>query len=137
MKFEEKIMINSTAKEIFKSYENVADWPTWDPDCKKAELSGPFKSGATGIIYPKGGPKSKLYFTDVKPDKSFEVECKLPLCVMKFKHELTESNGQTQVLHRVTFEGLLSPIFGRLIGSSLKKSLPHALNGLKKKIEKT
>lgn len=135
MKFEEKIMINSSASEIFKIYENVADWPSWDPDCKKAELLGSFKAGSTGIIQPNGGPKSKLYFTEVKLDKSFQVECRLPLCIMKFDHELTESHGRTQVLHRVTFEGILSPVFGKLIGNSLKKSLPHALAGLKKKVE--
>jgi hypothetical protein len=136
MQFEEKIIISASAEKVFKIYENVSDWPSWDPDCKKAELQGSFVSGAEGIIYPHGGPKSKLKFTEVNPYMGFKVECKLPFCVMKFDHELTSINGKTQALHRVTFIGLFAPIFGRLIGSSLKKSLPNALAGLKSISEK-
>lgn len=95
-----------------------------------------FHGGAKGVIYPQGGPKSQLKFTQVNRSNGFKVECNLPLCVMKFDHELTTINGQTQALHRVTFVGLLSPIFGRLIGSSLKKSLPKALEALKNAAEK-
>lgn len=131
MQFHETVLIDASAEKIFKIYENVGGWPSWDPDCKKAELDSSFVSGATGIVYPHGGPKSKLKFTHVIPNKEFKVECKLPFCVMKFDHELSSINGKTQALHRVTFSGLLAPLFGRLIGSSLKKSLPKALSGLK------
>lgn len=136
MQFEEKILINASTEKIFKNYANVPAWPTWDPDCKKAELDGQFITGATGTIYPHGGPKSKLRFTHVVSNKEFKVECNLPLCIMKFEHELSTVNGMTQALHRVTFTGLLAPLFGRLIGSGLKKSLPKALNGLKTISEK-
>jgi hypothetical protein len=136
MQFEEKIIINASAEKIFKVYEKVSEWPSWDPDCKKAELNGPFVSGAEGVIYPHGGPKSRLRFTQVTPSTGFKVECNLPFCVMKFDHKLTSVNGKTQALHRVSFVGFFAPIFGRLIGSGLKKSLPKALAGLKNISEK-
>ena len=129
-------MINASAAKIFDVYKDVSGWPTWDPDCKKAEIDGPFVSGAVGTIYPHGGPKSKLKFVQVTPNAGFKVECNLPLCLMKFDHELKDVDGHTEALHRVTFVGFLSPLFGRLIGSGMKKSLPKALAGLKKAAEK-
>ena len=35
----------------------------------------------------------------------------------------------------VSFTGFLAPIFGRLIGSGIKKGLPNTLNGLKVAVE--
>jgi hypothetical protein len=81
------------------------------------------------------GPKAKIVFKKVVPNSSFTVESKLPLCVMRFEHELSEVDGQTLAVHRVIFEGVLSPVFGRLIGRQIKKGLPHTLEGLKRAVE--
>jgi hypothetical protein len=88
-----------------------------------------------GEVVPHGGPKSALHFVEVNKNKSVRMECKLPLCKMRFDYELQEQGGSTVVTHRTTFTGLLAPIFGRLIGSGMKKSLPAALAGLKGKAE--
>jgi hypothetical protein len=51
-------------------------------------------------------------------------------------HELDETKGGiTQATHGVIFQGLLAPLFGRLIGSGMRKTLPHALAGLKQAAE--
>ncbi len=137
MKFESSTLIDAPASRIFSIYANVADWPRWDVDAKSASIDGNFVSGATGVVVPHGGPKSKILFTRVTADRGFVVECKLPLCVMRFEYELEAKGDATLATHRVTFEGLLSPVFGRLIGSGMKKSLPNALAALKALAEKT
>ena len=59
-------------------------------------------SGAKGVIVPNGGPKSEILFTEVMKDKGFNAQCKLPLCVMHFEHELEEVKGAgTRATHRV------------------------------------
>lgn len=50
---------------------------------------------------------------------------------MRFEYELNAEGNATRATHRVQFEGLLAPLFGRLIGSGMKKTLPKALAGLK------
>jgi hypothetical protein len=45
------------------------------------------------------------------------------------------SGAGTQATHRVIFQGPLAPLFGRLIGSGMRKTLPHALAGLKQAAE--
>jgi Polyketide cyclase / dehydrase and lipid transport len=136
MQFESSTQINTPAKTVFALYENVAQWPVWDTDVKAASISGPFVSGARGVIEPNGGPKSDIVFTEVVRNKSFTVDCKLPLCKMRFEHELQESGGSTRATHRVVFEGLLAPLFGRIIGSGMRKSLPNVMATLKATAEK-
>jgi hypothetical protein len=136
MQFEASTQINASSAAVFSLYANVAGWPTWDPDVKAASLEGAFVSGAQGVIAPKGGPKSAIVFTEVVKDRKFTAQCKLPLCVMRFEHVLDEMQGSgTTATHRVIFEGMLAPLFGRLIGSGMRKTLPGALAGLKRAAE--
>jgi uncharacterized protein YndB with AHSA1/START domain len=136
MNFEASTLINAPIATVFSLYANVPGWPTWDSDVKQATLDGPFVSGARGVIFPNGGPKSEIVFTEVVKNKKFIAQCKLPLCVMRFEHELVEGQGgTTSATHRVVFAGLLAPVFGRLIGSGMRKTLPHAMAGLKRAAE--
>lgn len=135
MHFEESIVISAPAEKVFSLYANVAGWPSWDPDVKEASIDGALASGVAGTLHPSNGPKSKIILTEVAPNRLFTVESKLPLCVMRFEHELSNASGQTKALHRVSFSGALSPLFGRLIGSQIRKGLPHSLQGLKRAAE--
>ncbi|MFM7331268.1 MAG: SRPBCC family protein [Brachymonas sp.] len=135
MQIESSILVKTPASTIYALYADVANWNTWDPDLKSSSIDGAFANGATGEVVPKGGPKSKVVFNDIVPNKSFSVECKLPLCKMRFEHELAQQGHGTTATHRVVFEGLLAPLFGRLIGSGMRKTLPHAMESLKKAAE--
>jgi hypothetical protein len=137
MQFEVSTQINAPAPAVFALYESVAQWPQWDTDVKSASIEGPFVSGARGVIVPNGGPKSDIVFSEVIRNKSFTVDCKLPLCMMRFEHQLDVKNGGTLATHRVVFDGLLSPLFGRLIGSGMRKSLPGVMAKLKEVAEKS
>jgi Polyketide cyclase / dehydrase and lipid transport len=136
MQFEASTQTNASSAAVFSLYANVSGWPTWDPDVKAASVNGDFVSGAKGVIAPNGGPKSEIIFTEVVEGKKFAAQCKLPLCTMRFEHELNDAKGKgTQATHRVIFQGPLAPLFGRLIGSGMRKTLPHALAGLKQAAE--
>jgi hypothetical protein len=132
MQFESSIQISAPAATVFALYADVANWHTWDPEVKAASLQGAFASGVKGVIVPHGGPKSTINFSEVTPPRRFVASCKLPLCLMRFENELKSHSGGTQATHRVFFEGLLAPLFGRLIGSGMRKTMPLALQGLKK-----
>ena len=135
MKFEECVVIKAPIANVFGIYADVGSWKKWDPDVQSSTIEGAFVSGALGTLQPTKGPKAKIVFKEVVPNSSFTVESKLPLCVMRFEHELSELDGQTLAVHRVIFEGVLSPVFGRLIGRQIKKGLPHSLRGLKRAVE--
>ena len=135
MKFEEAISINAPAEQIFSVYTAVSDWPKWDTDTVASSIDGPFEVGTTGKIKPEGQPVTPITLVEVTPNKSFTVECKLPLCKMQFIHEMVGQDDEAEVKNIVLFTGLLSPVFGLLIGSKIKKSMSSSLLGLKKYIE--
>ena len=135
MQFEEKISINATAEAVFAAYENVAGWPQWDPDTLSSQLDGPFEQGTKGKLKPKQGPETKIQLIEVSKNKSFTVECKLPLCKMHFVHELLPADQTTEVTNKIIFSGLLAPVFGRFIGKEIKDTLPASLAGLKQFLE--
>ena len=135
MQFEQRILINAPVDKVFSLYADVSGWSSWDPDVKASYIDGQFSTGASGTLQPSSGPKAKITFTEVLQNRLFTVESKLPLCTMRFQHELSLVGNQTQALHRVSFVGFLAPLFGRLIGSQIRKGLPRTLEGLKRAAE--
>lgn len=136
MKFKHSIFIDRKPADIYSVYENVSGWPTWDLETESASIDGEFAVGTTGKIKPKGAPQSKIKLVEVTPDKSFTVECGLPLCKMSFVHILTEKDQGTDVVNEVNFTGLLAPLFSRMVGKAIDKTIPESLQGLKSFTEK-
>ena len=135
MKFEQKIEIGVDPSTVFAAYKDVSGWSQWDPETESASIDGQFSAGTTGKIKPKGAPESKMKLIEVTENKSFTVECPLPLCKMNFVHLMSENTTGTELVNQIEFSGFLSPIFGRLIGKGINKSLPESLKGLKEYVE--
>jgi ligand-binding SRPBCC domain-containing protein len=135
IQFQEQVLISAPPEKVFSLYAKVTDWPSWDPDVKQSSIEGSFSSGAGGTLTPSKGPKAKILFIEVVQNKSFTVDSKLPLCVMRFEHELVREGDQTKAVHRITFQGLLSGLFGRIIGNQIRTGLPNTLKGLKRAAE--
>lgn len=138
MRFSQSITTSATAQKIFDMYADVAQWSKWDKDVEYSSIDGDFKTGATGVLKPKGAPKSTLYFTEIKKNKSFTTMSKLPLCLIYFEHTITViDETSVEITHSVEFVGALSFFFGRVIGNSIKKNLPEVLHTLKLSAETT
>jgi hypothetical protein len=137
MQFEHTHRIAATPARIYARYADVAAWREWDEDLKASSIDGPFVSGATGVVEPKSGPKSKVRFLDVQPDQGFAVECGLPLCTMRFEYELSPTGGGTLATHRVVFKGALGWFFGRVIGSGMRADLPKSMQRLERVVLQT
>jgi len=128
------IEIDAPRKKIFALYEDVGSWPIWDSEILAVHLPGLYP-GASGWLRPRQGPKAKIYISEVVRDTSFTVEGLLPLCRMQFGHELDGDGDRTNVTHWVRFTGPLAPLFRRLIGRGIDRTLPHTLAGLKRTSE--
>lgn len=131
MKVEHRIAIAASPETIFRIYEDVRNWHSWDPDTKQASIDGPFRVGTTGRITPPKGMTVPMLLTEVEPAKCFTVESKTPLFRMLFEHELVPVDGVTEVVHRVTFSGLLSFVLGPMLSRQLNSGLPVTLSRLK------
>lgn len=131
MKVEHRININASSDLIYRIYEDVRNWHTWDPDTKSASLDGPFEVGSRGKLTPTRGNTVPMVLTQAERGRRFTVESKIPFFRMLFEHELIAQPGATQVVHRVTFSGPLSFILGPMLSKQLNSGLPVTLSKLK------
>jgi Polyketide cyclase / dehydrase and lipid transport len=132
MQVESKAVVPTGPEPIFRLYADVSSWQSWDPDTKEATLNGPFEVGTKGRLVPTKGNAVPMEVTSVEPNRSFTVVSRIPLFKMVFEHELRPVLGGTEVTHRVTFSGLLSPVLGRLLAAQLRVGLPRTLQSLSK-----
>ena len=135
MQVEHSILVNAPAERIFRIYQDVSAWHTWDPDTKHASLEGPFAVGSRGSLTPTKGNSVPMVLTRVEPNACFTVESKIPLFRMVFEHELIPEFGAIKVVHRVTFSGLLSFLLGTMLVKQLNHGLPVTLASLKRLAE--
>ncbi len=131
MQVEHRTLVQASPETVFKLYQDVANWHTWDPDTKQASLDGPMRIGARGSLTPTKGRTVPMAVTALVQGRSFTVESKIPLFRMVFEHELNPTAAGTEVVHRVSFSGLLSFVLGPLLIKQLNQGLPVTLNKLK------
>jgi Polyketide cyclase / dehydrase and lipid transport len=128
MQVEHRIAVAASSETIFRIYKDVQNWNTWDPDTKQASLEGPFEVGSRGRLTPTKGNTVSMLLTQVVPNSCFTVESRIPLFRMLFEHELLPLPEATEVVHRVTFSGLLSVVLGPMLTKQLNKGLPVTLS---------
>ena len=128
---EASIDVAADPATAFAVHADVEGWTRWDPTLEAAELDGPFAAGTRGWLKPAGAPRTRIEIVEVDAPASFAVVARLPLCRMRFEHELVPIEIGTRVRHRVSFSGPLAAVFARLVGPGIERDLPATLAGLK------
>ncbi len=135
MLIEHKTTVLAAPGVLFRIYEDVANWPAWDPDTQRAFLDGPLQPGAQGKLTPTEGNTVPMRVTEFTRDRSFTVESRIPMFRMVFEHELTPTASGTEVAHRVTLSGPLVLVLGRTLARRIDAGLPVTLRNLKQLAE--
>lgn len=109
---------------VWRLWESVPRWPEWDEGLDAIEFAGALTVGSAGRITPTGGPSWPFTIISAEPGVRFTDETRLPLCRLRFAHELGEAGGgRTAVTITVSFHGLLAPLFRRVIGKDIAADL--------------
>jgi len=135
MVHEATVFVSAPPEVVFAIYRDVANWHTWDPDTKAAALEGPFAVGVRGQLTPSKGRAVPMQVVEVTENRSFTVECKVPLFCMWFEHELAPSSLGTQVTQRLRTTGLLGFLLNPIIGKQVREGFPKTLASLKRLAE--
>lgn len=129
------IISTASPAAIWQVWQDVANWNTWDHGIEFSTINGPFETGTTGTLKPKGGPLVHTTLTHVEPMKAFADESKLPFARIIVSHFLQERDGNTEVTHQIEMKGFLTFLFAYLIGRTMKKNLPQEMEAMIKKAE--
>ncbi len=125
----------ASASDVWQIWQDVSNWNSWDHGLEFSKIDGPFKTGTTGTLKPKGGPLLNTILTHVEPMKVFVDEARLPLTRIIVTHFLTESQEKTHVTHQIEMKGPLAFFFAFVIGRNMKKNLPMEMASMIKKAE--
>ncbi|MFE0463390.1 SRPBCC family protein [Kitasatospora sp. NPDC058965] len=130
--------ISSTAAPaaFFARWADMATWPEWNADTEWVRLDGPFVPGATGVLKPKGGPKTK-FVVQVLTDREFTDVSLLLGARLTFRHQVSvDAAGRTEVRVEVTLAGPAARLWNLILGKGIADSLQRDLEALRAVAEK-
>lgn len=114
---------------FFARWGDMATWPEWNADTEWVRLDGPFVTGATGQLKPRGGPKVRFVVASLTDDEFVDVSS-LVGAKLTFAHHVSTSSAGTRVDIEVSLTGPLAPVWNVIMGKSLKASLQRDLDAL-------
>ncbi|BFU46247.1 SRPBCC family protein [Krasilnikovia sp. MM14-A1004] len=119
-----KITTDVPARAFFERWADMATWPEWNTDTEWVRLDGPFRTGATGKLKPKGGPATRFVITSLVPGREFTDVSLLLGARLTFQHLVTvDSSGSTTVTVEVTIAGPLAFLWTAALGKGIAKGL--------------
>jgi Polyketide cyclase / dehydrase and lipid transport len=116
---------------FFARWADVATWPEWNTDTEWVRLDGPFATGSTGVLKPRGGPKVKFVIASLVPGREFVDVSLLAGARLTFRHLVTAGpTDGTRVEVAVTMSGPLGWFWNLVLGKGLRASLQPDLDRL-------
>ncbi len=122
---------------VWKYLIDVTKWPDWDTELKFAVIDGEFRTGATGQIVPKRGPKLKFTITKITEGKFYEFKTALPVGFLVIRRSIQGKNGFTTFTDEVQLTGKFKKMLGFFLGRGFKSVIPEVMQNIKNILEKT
>lgn len=129
------IKTKATKDSVWRLWADVGKWSKWDDSVEASKIDGDFAEGATGVLKPKGGPKTKFRIVKAVEGSGFVNRSRLPLCSIDFIHEIKEIDDEIEITHRIVIKGALSAFFSKVMGRNMSRDLPRAVQNLIKMAE--
>jgi hypothetical protein len=128
------IETKATPIQIWKVWEDVENWKTWDQEIELSRIDGPFQTGTTGCTKFNGTPLFKTLLTQVEPYKLVVQEAYLSFAKVISYQSMSQAKGITQVTFQVEIKGLLSFFYACLLGRFIKKKIPVEMEEMLKRL---
>ena len=137
MKFSHTLKTAASPTQIWTIWTDVENWSQWDTELKDARLEGLFRLGAIGKLTPKTGQVARFEISQFTLEESYTFTVQLPLCKLNVYRYLHSRSNDTYFTHEVSFQGLLAPLFGLLLGRQFQTVLPSVMENIKQIAETT
>src|ERR1700679_1659290 len=124
----------ATPKQIWRIWEDVDNWKTWDEQIKLSRLDGPFQTGTTGCTTFRGTPLFKTLLTKVEPYQLVVQEAYLSFAKVISTQSMSQDAGTTHVTFQVEIRGLLSFFYACMLRRFIKKKIPIEMEEMLKRL---
>ena len=119
-----QITTDVPAQAFFERWADMATWPEWNTDTSWVRLDGPFRTGATGKLKPKGGPVTRFVVASLVPGREFTDVSLLLGARLTFQHLVSvDAAGRTTVAVSVTIAGALAFFWTAVLGKGIANGI--------------
>lgn len=125
----------ATPIQIWKIWEDVENWKTWDQEIELSRIDGPFQTGTAGCTKFVGTPLFKTRLTQVEPYKLVVQEAYLSFAKVISYQSISQVAGKTEVTFQVEIRGPLSLFYAWMLGRFIKKKIPAEMEEMLKRVE--
>lgn len=127
------IETTATPTQIWRVWQDVENWKTWDQEIELSRIDGPFQTGTPGSTKFVKTPLFKTLLTQVEPRKLVVQEAFLFFARVISYQSMSQVGGKTQVTFQVEIRGPLSFFFACILGRFIKKKIPMEMEGMIKR----
>src|SRR5919201_3326400 len=93
---------NATPEQIWRLWADVAQWPSWNGDIERIELSGPFAPGSRIAMKPIGQEPVDLRIAEENEPELFVDEADLGEIVVRTIHHVERVDDErARVIYRM------------------------------------
>ena len=134
MTFEYELSVPTTASpaDVWTLWSDVGSWHAWDPAVERVALEGHFAEGAAGVMSLTGGIEAPFVLEIVEPGARFLDRLTIGDLVIRIDHQVSATDGGSEVLVRTTIEGPGADDIGPMVTGDTPKALA-ALTGMAEK----
>jgi hypothetical protein len=128
-----EVNIETTAapSAIWEVWADVPQWPEWNADLERAELSGPFAAGSTITMIPHGQESIELRIAEAVKPEIFVDEANLGDVVVRTVHRIERlDDGRVRIAYTMEITGPAADILGPQIGPEISGDFPQVLKAL-------
>ena len=97
----------------------MATWPEWNLDTEWVRLDGPFATGGTGVLKPKGGPRVPFVIERLVPDREFLDVSRLLGARLAFDHQVRPLDLGCELTITVSLTGPLRALWKQVLGKGI------------------
>jgi uncharacterized membrane protein len=138
MRFDDEIVIDVPAAEVWAIYSDVEHWSDWTASVSRVELVGGDRVavGARARIEQPKLPKAEWEVSEVVPGRSWTWVATAPGVRSTAIHTVEPIDASTTRVHQTLIQkGPLAAIAGRLYGKLTRRYLAMEAQGLKQRCE--
>ena len=125
----------ATPLQIWKIWQDVENWKTWDEQIELSRLDGPFQTGITGCTKFVGTPLFKTLLTQVDPYKLVVQEAYLSFAKVVSYQSMRQVDDKTEVTFQVEIQGPLSFFYAWMLRRFIKKKIPPEMEKMLKRAQ--
>jgi uncharacterized protein YndB with AHSA1/START domain len=124
---EHSVETDTTPEEVWRAWADVERWPAWNGDIERISIDGPFTTGSTIAMTPKGQETVALRIAEAVENELFVDEADVDGTIVRTTHRIDRLGGdRVRIVYRLEVTG---PAEGQ-IGPAVTADFDETLNSL-------